>query len=127
VQPGLADAYAKGLLIRGGGYAVVNMLENRNLAALLADAVPTQRMRLMVRYLQEACATTIGLDHLPSIDAGLFDIGLDSLKTLELKAKLEEAVGLPLVATIALDQPTIRTLAEYLLAEMQSRRLLESS
>lgn len=105
---------------------MVNSFENQNLAAMLADAMPAQRKRLLVRYLQEVSATTIGLDHLPSIDVGLFDVGLDSLKALELKAKLEEAIGLSLVATIALDQPTIRALAEYLLAEMQSHRLLES-
>ena len=104
----------------------MNSFDSQNLATMLADAMPGQRKRLLVRYLQEVTATTIGLDHLPSIDAGLFDLGLDSLKALELKAQLEEAVGLSLVATIALDQPTLRALAEYLLSEMQSHRRLES-
>lgn len=100
---------------------VVNSLESKSLAATLADAMPSQRKRLLVTYLQELIAKTSGANDLPPIDAGLFGyIGLDSLKAVEVQAHLEEALGLSLAATIAFEQPTIRALADYLLSELES-------
>ena len=47
-------------------------------------------------------------------DRGFFEIGLDSLTIIQLKARLEKALGITLPATIALEYPTVTALARHL-------------
>ena len=47
-------------------------------------------------------------------DRGFFEIGLDSLTIIQLKARLEKALGIALPATIALEYPTVTALARHL-------------
>ena len=48
----------------------------------------------------------------------LFDLGVDSIVALELKAHVERLVGLPLSATLLFVHPTLDSLAEHLLAQL---------
>jgi acyl transferase domain-containing protein/acyl carrier protein len=52
------------------------------------------------------------------LDRGLFDAGLDSLMATELAKHLELATGLAFPATLAMDFPTVRAIAEHLLARV---------
>jgi epothilone polyketide synthase D len=51
----------------------------------------------------------------PDPAQGLFDLGFDSLMALELRNRLETAVGRPLAATLAFDHPSIAGIALHLL------------
>jgi acyl carrier protein len=57
-------------------------------------------------------------DEPPSHDAGLFDLGMDSLMSVELKRRLERGFGAQLPSTLAFNYPNIRALASYLLARV---------
>lgn len=48
----------------------------------------------------------------------LFDLGVDSIVALELRAHVERLVGLPLSATLLFVHPTLDSLAEHLLAQL---------
>ena len=49
---------------------------------------------------------------------GLQDLGLDSLLALELRERLQRAVGAALPSTLVFDYPTVETLAVYLVEDV---------
>jgi acyl carrier protein len=57
-------------------------------------------------------------DEPPSQDVGLFDLGMDSLMSVELKRRLERGFGAQLPSTLAFNYPNIRALASFLLARV---------
>lgn len=62
----------------------------------------------------------LGLNPDESIDfdCGLFEMGLDSLMSVELKSRLARAMDLKLPATLTFTYPTVNALSEYLLGEL---------
>jgi acyl transferase domain-containing protein/acyl carrier protein len=55
----------------------------------------------------------LGRGHLADVNRGLFDLGMDSLVAMELKNRLETALGAALPPTLAFEYPTIDALAGY--------------
>jgi myxalamid-type polyketide synthase MxaC len=86
-------------------------LQQRLLAAL-----PSERRGILVPRIQAEVAAILGVqtDRAPDEKLGLFDMGFDSLMALELKNRLEAAVGRRLPPTIAFDCPSIAALAAHL-------------
>ena len=54
----------------------------------------------------------------PGLQAGLPDIGMDSLMAVELRNRLEASLKCALPATLAFEYPTIEALADHLLADV---------
>jgi NAD(P)-dependent dehydrogenase (short-subunit alcohol dehydrogenase family)/SAM-dependent methyltransferase/acyl carrier protein len=52
--------------------------------------------------------------HVMSPDQGLFELGMDSLMSVELKNRLEREIGQPLPSTLTFNYPSVRALAGYL-------------
>jgi acyl carrier protein len=48
-----------------------------------------------------------------SVDRGFFDLGMNSLMTVALKARLEDRFGMKLSSTLAVDYPSVAALAGY--------------
>jgi hypothetical protein len=48
------------------------------------------------------------------IHQGLFEMGMDSLMSVELKTRLEKSIGKPLPSTLTFNYPTIAELTEYI-------------
>ncbi len=77
---------------------------------------------MLIAYLRKSqIGKAIGLDdplllRNPDLQ-GLFDLGLDSLLSVELHARLQRALDRQLPATLAIDYPTVSALADYLLDE----------
>ncbi|WNV86267.1 SDR family NAD(P)-dependent oxidoreductase [Umezawaea sp. Da 62-37] len=74
-----------------------------------------------VATLDVVCAVTaavLGGDPLATADhrRSFVDLGLDSVTALEVRARLAEALGVPLPAAVVFDHPTPARLAEYLTA-----------
>jgi acyl carrier protein len=69
-------------------------------------------VRLLVR---DEVARILGFEprELPT-DQGFFRLGMDSVMSVRLRARLEHSLGRPLPATIALEYPTVEALAGYL-------------
>jgi acyl transferase domain-containing protein/acyl carrier protein len=51
-------------------------------------------------------------------DRGLFELGLDSLMSVQLKGRLERFIGCPLPATLTFTYPTVHALTDFLLGEV---------
>jgi acyl carrier protein len=79
--------------------------------------VPAQRLEVVTEFLQAEVARTLGMDGSTDVDTdqGLFEMGLDSLMSLELKKRIERAVGARLPSTLTFNYPTIDALAGFLL------------
>ncbi|NJL22128.1 MAG: SDR family NAD(P)-dependent oxidoreductase [Leptolyngbyaceae cyanobacterium SM1_3_5] len=82
----------------------------------IAQPLVQRRPASMLTYLQTEVAKVIGLPsaQLPSPQQGFFDLGMDSLMTVELKNRLETNLGVSLTATAIFEHPTIRDLAQHL-------------
>jgi NAD(P)-dependent dehydrogenase (short-subunit alcohol dehydrogenase family)/acyl carrier protein len=74
------------------------------------------RSQAIERLIRETVATLLGLDSYLKVDRekGLFDLGIDSLTAIDLKDRLEKAVGQTLRSTIAFDYPTAAEMAAHL-------------
>ncbi len=85
----------------------------------LTHAPVKQRRKLVADYLREALAevTRVNAAEIRE-DAGFFDLGMDSLMAVELRHRIEQAVGKELPATLAMDYPRVSDVADYLLGDV---------
>jgi|GEM_PF-3541583 len=76
----------------------------------------SRRYRLLVNYLQNEVARLLGVQDLKllSPEEGFFDMGMDSLMTVDFKNRLQNLLGINLPATIAMEYPTIAKLSLYI-------------
>jgi acyl carrier protein len=86
------------------------------LVARYRQTPPSLQRKLLLDYVAEQAARTIGLPSAYKIDPGqpLHDIGLDSLMAVELRNLLGAACGKTLPATLLFDYPTVAAVAGYL-------------
>lgn len=84
---------------------------------VLSEAAGDQREQMLLDFVGAEVAAVLKMppDEPPSHDAGLFDLGMDSLMSVELKRRLERGFGAPLPATLTFNYPNIRALAGFLL------------
>jgi acyl carrier protein len=92
----------------------------RELIARLEQTPRAQRSLAVLHYVRGLVNDLLGLSPRTPIgpDRGFFEAGMDSLRILQLSARLQDAVGCPLPTTLALKYTTVRTLANYLLDEV---------
>ena len=75
-----------------------------------------QRHEYIVSHIRQQVARVITAPDPTGLDVrqGLFEMGFDSLMSMELKGLLETSVGRPLPSTLTFNYPTILDLANYL-------------
>lgn len=85
-------------------------------------APSAERNGLMVGHLQKLVAATLGIDNPKSIspEEALFDLGLDSLTSLELRNALESSLSVKVSATVVFDYPTLVRLAEHFATQLDA-------
>ncbi|MEM8779853.1 MAG: SDR family NAD(P)-dependent oxidoreductase, partial [Cyanobacteria bacterium P01_G01_bin.49] len=93
----------------------------------LTNLIPQHRLSFLVNYLQKEVSPILGLNTNPNPQQGFFDMGMDSLMAVELKNRLETALGVTLPSTVIFEYPTIKALAEYLAEEIFPSELEETS
>jgi myxalamid-type polyketide synthase MxaE and MxaD len=86
------------------------------LSARLQEAPPATHRDVVVAYLRDEVARALGVARPEAVDVGqgLFEMGMDSLMSVELKARIEVAVGVALPSTLTFNYPNIDALAGYL-------------
>ncbi len=90
------------------------------LSAVLHRADAADRRIRLAEYLRQQTLQILALPpHTPiDEDEALHDLGLDSLMAVELRNALVAALERQLPPTLVLDYPTLRTLTDFLLADM---------
>ncbi len=86
------------------------------LVELTQSAAGSARRDLVIEHVRQKAAKVINAPdpHALDIHQGLFEMGLDSLMSVELKSSLEASVGAALPSTLTFNYPTIAELARYL-------------
>ncbi|MDT5218314.1 MAG: hypothetical protein QOF15_419, partial [Mycobacterium sp.] len=85
----------------------------------LTVAPVQQRKKLVLDYLRDVVVEVTRIDAAEiREEAGFFDLGMDSLMAVELRRRIEHAVGEELPATLAMDYPRLVDVADYLLGEV---------
>ncbi|WGF87883.1 AMP-binding protein [Marinivivus vitaminiproducens] len=79
---------------------------------------PARREGVLRRLLQQELAVLASMPEgrLPPTDEGFFDLGLDSLATVDFAATLEDELGVNLTPALLFEHPTIAALATHLAA-----------
>lgn len=82
----------------------------------LVQAAPEARHDLLISAVRAEVARVLRIAQPEDVDLhqGLFDMGMDSLMSVELKTRLEKAVGQSLPSTLTFNYPTVADLAGYL-------------
>ena len=91
----------------------------KNIANILKEAAAEKRNELMVEYLQEIAAQTLGYnsDYKIPKEKSLMELGFDSMMALALRNTINQDFSLLLPATILFNYPTIEKLTEYFFEE----------
>ncbi|MCP3102831.1 type I polyketide synthase [Myxococcus sp. K15C18031901] len=91
-----------------------------DLRAKLERLPPVDRRGALRSHLGSRVNGVLGRAVLESLDPdqGFFDLGMDSLMSVELRNVLQRDLGVSLPATIAFDNPTVNALVEHLATEV---------
>jgi acyl transferase domain-containing protein/acyl carrier protein len=94
-----------------------------NIREKLLAASPSKRLPHLMSYLQGEVAQVLRLSlkevsQLAAQEQGFFDMGMDSLMTIELRNRLQSGLKLPLASTLLFQYATINDLADYLAKEL---------
>ncbi|NER51803.1 MAG: SDR family NAD(P)-dependent oxidoreductase, partial [Symploca sp. SIO1A3] len=75
-----------------------------------------ERHSLLVAYIRRQLALVLGINEPESIalETGFFDLGMDSLTSVELRNKLQTSFACSLPSTLAFEHPNIQSLTDYL-------------
>jgi acyl carrier protein len=85
----------------------------------LRSAVAGDRREILSAHVRSVLARILGLEpaQAPDDRQSFFDMGMDSLTAMELRAQLESSLATQLPSTLAFDYATIEILSDYLLKE----------
>ncbi len=99
------------------------LAEGPRLARLVTASFPAERPAVLAAEVAALAADILKLPDgvSPDPERGLQDQGLDSLMALELHGRLQSLTGLRLPTTLALERPTVQTLAAHLLAALDAQ------
>lgn len=100
-----------------GAAALAEVAVSRDILAELGASLPAQREGLMRSYLQELARQTLGYGHGETIapDKPLAEQGFDSLMSVEMRNRLNRALGRTLPASLLFDYPTLDRIGRHLL------------
>jgi acyl carrier protein len=95
----------------------------------LEDKTPAEAGEALRDYLKQKVSRILCLDDEEQVgqSTALFDLGLDSLTTMELKDALQTELEIALKPTVFFDYPTLKALADFLLKTLLDRRAQEEA
>ncbi len=102
--------------------------KSSDLLRKLREAHPDDRRDILIEHVRAEAAAVLGMARPDDLDIyqGLFEMGMDSLMSVELKGRLENSVEQSLPSTLTFNYPTIAELAEYLETKALADRLAEA-
>jgi len=98
------------------------------LLSRLKVAAPEVRRTILTDFVRAEAARVLRVEQAESVDIyqGLFDMGMDSLMSVELKSRLEAGVGQSLPSTLTFNYPTVADLAGYLEGNITALKTVEA-
>jgi myxalamid-type polyketide synthase MxaE and MxaD len=85
----------------------------------IEQADPRDRRELLVAHIQREAGRVLGLPAADvDVEQGVFDMGMDSLMTVEFKSRLERTLRHPLPTTLTFKYPTMIAIADFLMRDI---------
>ncbi|NEP27406.1 SDR family NAD(P)-dependent oxidoreductase, partial [Moorena sp. SIO3I6] len=90
---------------------------------------PNERRLLLVAHVRRQVAQVLGISHPESIalETGFFDLGMDSLTSVELRNKLQSSLKCSVPSTLAFDYPKLNKLVDYLSKQILYQEFFNTS
>ncbi len=90
----------------------------------LDQSPSSNRRRLLIDFIRSEVASVLGWQSADQVKAkqNLFDLGMDSLTSVELETRLEKNLGCSLPLTLAFDYPNVQALAAYILERLSATK-----
>jgi acyl carrier protein len=87
------------------------------LVSLLENTPKSDRINLLIEFIRQQAQNVLGLSSIEEveIERPMHDMGMDSLMAIEIKNRINNAIGKDLPATVIFNYPTIKSLSEYIL------------
>jgi len=97
--------------------------QSAKLLARIAAAPTAARLGILETVVATEAASAMGRSDGNDVarNRGLFDMGMDSLMSVELRNRLERATGLALPATLTFNYPTVNALARFIDGHLQNQ------
>jgi acyl carrier protein len=114
---------------RHGGADASQPKQRQRFLEMIRDVTAGERREMLREHLRSQTVHILSLPAQTRIDEdeALHDLGLDSLMAVELRNSLAASLDMQLPPTMVLDYPTLRTLTDFLLAEMFDDRRAANS
>jgi len=82
----------------------------------LQQAPPDDRREVLLQFVQSQVARVLGIESAQTLDParGFFEMGMDSLTSVELRRRLESSFGESLPSTLTFNYPNVVALTDYL-------------
>ncbi|HEX8969312.1 MAG TPA: SDR family NAD(P)-dependent oxidoreductase, partial [Chloroflexota bacterium] len=105
---------------RGPGLIAADSAESGALVRELSELPPAARWQRLTSHMQAEVCRVMGIDPSdpPPLSQGFFNLGMDSLMSVDLTSRLEVTLGQSLPSTLAFECPTIESLCRYLAANI---------
>lgn len=89
----------------------------------LAEAPEATHLEIIEAVIADEAAAVMGKSDGASVprNRGLFDMGMDSLMSVELRGRLEGKTGLSLPATLTFNHPTVDALSRFIQTRLQTQ------
>ena len=85
----------------------------------LEQADPRHRRELLLAHICQEAGRVLGLAGADvDVEQGVFDMGMDSLMTVEFKGRLERSLRHPLPTTLTFKYPTMLAIADFLMRDI---------
>jgi acyl transferase domain-containing protein/acyl carrier protein len=87
-----------------------------------------EQISYLRKYLQTEVSQVLGASssHLPDVQLGFFDMGMDSLMMVELRSRLETGLQQTIPSTVLFEHPTIQALVEYIVTHLLPQKTVIS-
>lgn len=94
--------------------APADKIEQTQFLAQLTAAGPRERRALLEAHVCSTVAKVLGIRGAVPLDDGFFELGMDSLTSVELRNRLQKSLDCELPSSLTFDYPTARALVDYL-------------
>ncbi|AFZ28189.1 polyketide synthase family protein [Cylindrospermum stagnale PCC 7417] len=91
-----------------------------NLVEQLKATEKEQRKALLIAHIQSLLSQVLGdkQERAFSLSQGFFDLGMDSMTSIELRNRLQNSLGISLSSTLFYKYPTVEALVHYLIQDL---------